>query len=103
MNIFDNNNTELLIRAILSLKNEEECKEFLEDLMTAGEILAVSQRIEVANLLRNGTNYVTIAQETGASTATISRINRCVQYGTGGYDKILNRITGDTEIRYFHT
>lgn len=93
MNIFECNNMELLIQAILCLKNEEECKALLEDLLTARELQDISQRIEVAKLLRNRTNYATIAQVTGASTATISRVNRCVLYGTGGYETILDRVT----------
>ncbi|WP_312433254.1 YerC/YecD family TrpR-related protein [Lacrimispora sp.] len=92
MNIFKDNNTAILIQAILCLKNDEECKALLEDILTEGEILAVSQRLEVARLLRKGTNYSAIAQTTGASTATISRVNRCVLYGTGGYETIFSRI-----------
>lgn len=92
MKIFDNNETEYIVKALLSIEDETECKEFLEDVMTTKEILDISQRIHVAKLLKEGVVYSKISSETGASAATISRINRCLNYGAGGYDKILKKI-----------
>lgn len=92
MDMFQGEGPELLVRAILSLKTEEECRAFLEDLMTGKEIQDCSQRILVAKLLREKLVYNHIAQRTGASTATISRVNRCCSYGAGGYQTVLERI-----------
>lgn len=92
MKIFDNKDTEYLIKALLSLENEDECKQFLEDVMTTKEILDMSQRIRVAQMLKEGIVYSKISSETGASAATISRVNRCLNYGAGGYDIILQKI-----------
>jgi len=83
---------ELLIRAILSLEDEEECEQLLSDLCTIREMQDLAQRIEVARLLRAQMTYNDIAQATGASTATISRVNRCLLYGAGGYEKILSKL-----------
>lgn len=89
---------ERLFRAILLLKNTDECSSFFEDIFTVRELQDVSQRLQVAQLLRDGYSYQIISKETGASTATISRVNRCLVYGSGGYEKILNRMeeTGET-------
>lgn len=92
MKIFDNTETEYIVKALLSIEDETECKEFLEDVMTTKEILDISQRIHVAKLLKEGVVYSKISSETGASAATISRINRCLNYGAGGYNKILKKI-----------
>lgn len=81
-----------LYKAILALETEEECHAFFEDLCTVTEIFSLSQRLEVAKMLRQKKTYLTIAEETGASTATISRVNRTLHYGNGLYDKILNRL-----------
>ena len=83
---------DLLIRALLSLQNEEECQAFLEDLMTKKEMIDISQRLLVAQMLSRQTVYNKIVEETGASTATISRVNRSYHYGAGGYANILERI-----------
>ncbi len=83
---------ELLIRALLSLESEEECEQLLSDLCTIREMQDLAQRIEVARLLRAQMTYNDIAQVTGASTATISRVNRCLLYGAGGYEKILSKL-----------
>lgn len=83
---------ELLIEALLSLENEEECENLLSDLCTIREMQDLAQRIEVARLLRAQMTYNDIAQATGASTATISRVNRCLLYGAGGYEKILSKL-----------
>ena len=82
----------LLIQALVSLENEEECEALLEDLMTKKEMADISQRIMVAKLLSEQTVYNKIVEETGASTATISRVNRSYLYGTGGYAKVLKKL-----------
>ena len=81
-----------LFRAILELKSVDECYEFFEDICTIQEMKAISARLEVARMLKAGDNYEDIVQKTGASTATISRIKRCLVYGSGGYEKILSRM-----------
>lgn len=87
-----NMNPEELFEAILKLENIDECYCFFEDLCTISEIKAMSQRLEVAKMLKAGDTFNTIAEKTGASTATISRVNRCINYGAGGYEKILNKL-----------
>ena len=82
----------LLLNAIASLKTPEECAAFLEDACTIKEIQDISQRLEVASLLSAKKNYQEISKETGASTATISRVNRCLTYGSKGYHIVLDRI-----------
>lgn len=96
MELFENDGYKMLIDAILSLENEEEVALFLEDLMTRKEISDAAQRMLVAKLLSEKVVYSKIAEETGASTATISRVNRSYQYGTGGYRTVLERL-GDKE------
>ena len=90
--ILDNESVKLLIRAFMTLENEEECKAFLQDIMTTKEILDISQRVVVAKMLSEQAVYNKIAEETGASTATISRVNRSYSYGTGAYKAVLERI-----------
>lgn len=80
-----------LAGAMLSLRSVEEARSFFEDLFTVGELQAVSQRLAVARLLSAGAKYQEIAERTGASTATISRVNRCLLYGAGGYRLVLAR------------
>ena len=92
MEIFHGEGARLLVQAILSLETEEECRALLEDLLTGKEIQDCSQRILVAKLLREKQIYSAIAAATGASTATISRVNRCCAYGAGGYQTVLERI-----------
>lgn len=92
MNLSENPGYQLLIKAIISIQNEEECQLFLDDLMTRKELLDVAQRMLVAKMLSEQVIYNKIVEETGASTATISRVNRCVQYGDGGYSQILKKI-----------
>lgn len=84
--------TDQLFEAILQLKNIEECYEFFDDLCTISEIQSLAQRLEVAQMLNLKKTYDKIQHETGASTATISRVRRCVDYGSGGYNKILSRL-----------
>ncbi len=81
-----------LFKAILLLKDVNECYDFFEDICTVNEIKSLAQRFEVAKLLKDGETYASIAKITGASTATISRVNRAFNYGTGGYKSILERI-----------
>jgi TrpR-related protein YerC/YecD len=83
---------EQLYRAILQLKDEQECYEFFQDLCTISELRSMEQRFEVASLLHNGMIYNDILERTGASSATISRVNRSLSYGTGAYDKLFSRI-----------
>lgn len=80
-----------LFEGILSLKNIHECYKFFEDVCTVNELLAISQRYEVAKMLRANHTYLDISQKTGASTATISRVSRSLNYGEGGYDLVFER------------
>ena len=81
-----------LFDAILSLENREECYTFFEDVCTVNELLSLSQRFEVAHMLREQKTYLDIAEKTGASTATISRVNRSLNYGNDGYDMVFERL-----------
>ncbi|GFP77785.1 YerC/YecD family TrpR-related protein [Clostridium fungisolvens] len=78
--------------AILSLENIEECYRFFEDVATINEIKALVQRLQVAAMLKEKKTYTEIANDTGASTATISRVNRCLNYGSDGYNTVLERL-----------
>lgn len=86
--------SDTLYRAILTLDSVEECKRFFLDLCTVGELQAMEQRMEVAILLNEGLIYNDILERTGASSATISRVNRALQYGADGYKTVLPRLTG---------
>lgn len=81
-------------KAILSLKSEEECAVFFDDICTIQELEAIAQRFQVATLLDMGKSYVDINKETGASTATICRVSKCLNYGDGGYKTAIERIKG---------
>lgn len=83
---------EQLFKGILCLQNVEECYEFFEDICTINELLSLSQRFDVASMLREKKTYLEIADKTGASTATISRVNRSLNYGNDGYDMVLERL-----------
>ena len=83
---------ETLFEAIIRLETVDECFDFFEDLATINEILSLSQRFEVARMLRQHKTYLEIAEKTGASTATISRVNRSLNYGNDGYDLAIARI-----------
>lgn len=87
-----NDQADLLYEAILSLKTKEECRAFFQDLCTFTELKAMAQRIEVARLLKQGLIYNDILERTGTSSATISRINRALQYGADGYRTVLERL-----------
>ena len=84
-----------LFEAILRLQTKEECYRFFEDVCTINELLAISQRFEVARMLTAKKTYLEIAEKTGASTATISRVNRSLLYGRDGYGMIFDRMRGD--------
>ena len=86
-----NSNTDALFNAILTLENVDECYAFFEDLCTVGELMSMSQRFEVATMLREKQTYQEISRKTGASTATISRVNRSLAYGNDGYELVLSR------------
>ena len=86
-----------LFRAILSLENKEVCYTFFEDICTINELLSLSQRFEVAKMLREKRTYLEIAEKTGASTATISRVNRSLNYGNDGYDMVFARVKEQEE------
>ena len=86
-----NNETQQLFEAFLQLRTVDECANLFDDLCTATEIRSLAQRLAVAKLLRKGMSYVDIVKQTGASTATISRVNRCLQYGSDGYNTVLDR------------
>ncbi|NCC87036.1 MAG: TrpR-like protein, YerC/YecD [Clostridia bacterium] len=85
-------NIDFLFKAILELDNIDECYDFFEDLCTVNELKSISQRIVVAKMLTQKRVYSDIVTQTGASTATISRVNRSLSYGCGGYDKVFTRI-----------
>jgi len=90
-------NAELLVQALLHLDTEEDVYRLLDDLCTIAEIKAMSQRIHVAQLLYRDTTYNIISRETGASTATISRVNRCLNYGANGYRTVLEKLAKESE------
>lgn len=90
-------NLDFLFKAILSLKDVDECYDFFDDLCTVSEIKALSQRLHVARMLKAHHVYSDIVHKTGASTATISRVNRCLNYGSDGYGKILRRLEDGKE------
>lgn len=96
-NKLENKNVDFLFKAILALENREECYDFFEDLCTVQELKTLSQRLVVAKMLSEKCVYTDIVEETGASTATISRVNRSLQYGCDGYDKIFYRIKEDED------
>lgn len=86
-----------LCKAFLQLQNIEECYQFFEDICTISEMKAMSQRLEVAKMLQKKHTYEEIVARTGASTATISRVKRCLNYGADGYKLILDRLNKETE------
>ena len=83
--------------AILTLETPDECRRFFEDICTIKEIQDISQRLEGETLLKNGKVYTEIAAATGASPATISRVNKCLSYGSGGYEIVLERLGDSAE------
>ena len=97
MDVFEQGNVKQLVQALLSCETEQECANFLEDLLTTREVLDISQRLKVAQLLRDGKTSGEISAACGASTTTISRVNRCYLYGAGGYGTVLERMEGGQE------
>ena len=95
--MFDMHNESLdrLFAAVLKLESVEECYRFFEDLCTIKEIREIAQRLDVATMLSEGKNYHEISTLTGASTATISRVNKCLLYGNGGYAGILEKLKAE--------
>lgn len=91
-NKLKNDAVDYLFDAILQLRSKEECYNFFEDLCTVNELLSLSQRFDVAAMLRNNKTYLEISEKTGASTATISRVNRSLHYGNDGYELIFQRL-----------
>ena len=92
MNKLHNESTDLLFKSILTLETIDECYAFFEDICTVKEILSIAQRVTVAQMLREGKVYSDIVAETGTSTATISRVNRSLNYGNDGYGIVFDRI-----------
>ncbi len=83
-----------LFEAVLALKSADECAAFFDDLLTRAELYSIAQRWHVAQMLDQGHTYDDVASSTGASSATISRVNRCLKFGAGGYRLILDRVQG---------
>lgn len=90
--VYEKSSSDTLYKAIVSLKDIDECRRFLQDLCTVSELKAMEQRMEVAMLLDEGLIYSDILDRTGASSATISRVNRCLHYGADGYQAIIPRL-----------
>ncbi len=91
-NGFDNKNTQRLYSALASLKTPEEAAAFLQDICTIAELTEMANRLNVAVMLSEGQTYQQICEATGMSTATVTRVNRCLRYGSGGYKTILDRL-----------
>ena len=89
--------TDRLMKALAGLRSPDEAYQLFEDLCTVREVQDMAQRLEIASLLRKGTKYQEVAEQTGVSTATISRVNRCLHYGAGGYQLALNRLSKKKE------
>ena len=97
MKPFHNQDMDYLFQGILTLKSVEECYAFFEDVCTIKELQAMAQRFRVAQMLRDNKNYNEIQADTGASSATISRVNKCILYGSGGYATALERMGKERE------
>lgn len=89
--------TEQFFKAVLSLQNEEQCSNFFDDICTINELKAMAQRLEVARMLDAGSTYDEVVEKTGASTATISRVKRCLVYGADGYNSVMSIIRKEKE------
>ena len=92
MSTWKNESTDLLCKALLTLRTEEECYAFLEDICTIKETADIAQRLAVAAKLDKGDTYSAVSAGTGASSTTISRVSRCLEYGAGGYRLVLDRL-----------
>ena len=88
----DKSNISQFFKAVLALENEEECRRFFDDVATIKELLDLSARLEVARMLDEGAVFSEISKATGASSATISRVNKCLAYGEGGYKNVLDKL-----------
>lgn len=97
MKEINDKNMDALYKAVLQLKTVDECKRFFDDLCTISELKSMSQRMEVALMLKDKRIYTDIAAKTGASTATISRVNRCINYGSDGYNLVIDRMERSDE------
>ena len=97
MKPYHNKDMDFLYRGVLSLQTREECYAFFEDICTIKELQAMAQRFRVAAMLRDNKNYNEIQADTGASSATISRVNKCILYGSGGYATALDRMGKERE------
>lgn len=97
MKSFHSELTENLYRAILTLEDTAECRLFFEDICTVKELQDIAQRLKVAQMLKAGYSYQEVSRETGASTATISRVNKCLVYGNGGYNDVITKLGGVEE------
>ena len=95
MNPLQTESLDRLMEVISDLETKEECFRFFEDLCTVKELLDMAQRLDVAIMLRKGANYQTIAQQVNVSTATISRVSRCLNYGAGGYAEAIKKLKED--------
>ena len=91
------NSVDMFFDAVLSLENKEQCRTFFEDICTIKELETITQRLEVAKMLKNGAGYTEISAKCGASTATISRVNKCLLYGKGGYGIVINHKEKENE------
>ena len=92
MSKLQNKDIDRLFDAILTLETVEECYNFFEDACTVKELLDIAQRLKAAEMLKSGENYNVVSKETGMSTATISRVNKCLSYGGGGYEMVIDRL-----------
>ena len=97
MSPFNTPSIERLFAAFLQLKNTEECRQFLEDICTIKEVQDMAQRLDAAILLDEGAGYQQISEQVGISTATISRVSRCLNYGAGGYRMVIDRMKEETK------
>ncbi len=95
MEKFNKESLERLFSVILNLDSVEECYKFFEDICTVKELQDLAQRLDVALMLNQGKNYNLISSEVGASSATISRVNKCLLYGNGGYEQAIKKLQGD--------
>lgn len=90
MTVFEKSNGELLVRALAAIDSEDTARRFIEDILTKKEIISISQRLRVAQMLCENEKYAAIEKATGASSATVVRVNQCIRYGAGGYRAVLD-------------
>ena len=97
MTVFEQSNAELLVRALAAIDSEDVARRFIEDILTKKEIISISQRLRVAQMLCEDEKYAMIEKATGASSATVVRVNQCIRYGAGGYRAVLDRLEDDRD------